>query len=211
MKGKSRYLDAVAATQAHIFSLYVVIVFLMLVCIGLWTGWREAPRHLRITIPPDLRTGAIVRPGEFQAAQVFAFAQMYLLALNRWEENGQEDYPNRIEELQAYFTPNYRDELIASMNRKMNRGELEKRRRYALVLEDYKEYRVDHVTSLGDGSWRVEMALEIVEKVSTLEAKRVKIFYPLHVVRINIDPAKNIWGLALDGMVPGETDYKIKS
>jgi len=109
----SRYLDAVASSQAHIRTLYLVILFLMMTCVGLWIGWREAPRDLRISIPPDLRSGAIVRPGEYQAANVYAFAMLYQQALYRWEEDGATDFANRIEEFQAYVTPKYLDDLKA--------------------------------------------------------------------------------------------------
>jgi len=58
----SRFLDANTAKQAHIRTLYVVMVFLMMINIGLWYGWKESPQYIRISIPPDLRAGAIVRP-----------------------------------------------------------------------------------------------------------------------------------------------------
>ncbi len=205
----SKFIDAQAAAHAHIRTLYVVVVFLMLVCMGLWHGWKEAPQFLRISIPPDLRAGAIVRPDEFQAAQVFSFARIYFIALNRWEENGEVDYPNKIHELQAYLTPSYREELIEIMNNKQKRGELDDRTRYSLPLEGYSEYQDKHVTTLKDGSWIVTLEVEIVEKVGGLEAKRVKIHYPLHIVKINIDPAKNIWGLALDGTPEGHTQRRM--
>lgn len=205
----SRYLDANAAARAHIATLYVVIVFLMLGCIGLWYGWKEAPRDIRISIPPDLRAGAIVRPDEYQAAQVFAFASLYHQALNRWEEDGARDFAKRIEELQAYVTPAYRDELIESMHQKMRDGELKGRTRYALTLEPYAEYQAEYVTTVNRDRWVVDLEVEIVEQVAGLEAKRVKIHYPISVVRINIDPARNIWGLALDGTPHDQAPWRI--
>jgi len=205
----SRFLDAQTAKQAHIRSLYLVIVFLMMANMGLWFGWKQSPQYMRISIPPDLRAGAIVRPDEFQAAQVFAFARMYQLALNRWEEDGAVDFKKRVEELQAYLTPSYRESLGTVMLNKMQRGELKGRTRYAMPLEHYNEYHADHVETLDDGSWIVHVEMEIVEKVAGLEAKRVRIHYPLSVTRINIDPAKNIWGLALNGIAKGLSEYRV--
>lgn len=207
----SRFLDAQAAAKAHIYSLYMVIVFLMIGCIGLWFGWKESPQYIRISIPPDLRSGAVVRPGEYQAAQVFAFARMHHLALNRWEVDGTVDFPKRIEELQAYMTPEYRDNLILTMQNKMERGELKGRTRYTLPLEGFNEYLDTHVRTLNDGSWEVDLQVEIVEKVAGLEAKRVRIYYPLSVVRINIDPVKNIWGLALNGVAEGKQEQRLEN
>lgn len=205
----SRYLDALAANRAHISTLYFVIVFLMLSCLALWAGWREAPRNIRISIPPDLRAGAVVRPGEYQAANVYAFATIYLQALYRWEENGADDFPARIEEFQAYVTPKYLEELQELMNKKMKRGELNKRRRYTIPVTGYQEYQPEHVETLDDGSWRVDVALKIVEKVSGIEAKNVSVLYPLHIVRYNIDPLRNVWGLAINGIVEGQVESRI--
>lgn len=205
----SRFLDATTAQRAHIQSLYFIIIILIIACAGLWVGWREAPRDLRISIPPDLRAGAIVRPGEYQAATVYAFAMLYHQALYRWEEDGATNFAERIEEFQAYVTPKYLDELKQIMASKMERGELAKRRRYTILLTDFEEYRTEHVETLDDGSWQVSVGLQIVEKVSGIEAKNVKVMYPLHVVRYNIDPVRNVWGLALNGMAPGKHEYRI--
>lgn len=199
----SRFLNELTAKDAHIATLYMIVVFLMLITMGLWYGWQTAPQNLRIFIPPDLRAGAITRPDEYQAAQVFAFATMYTQSLNRWEEDGQQDYPARIQDLQAYMTQTFRDQQIRTMNEKMSRGELAKRTRYSSVDTRYTDYQPEFVTALRDGSWNVEMVLQVVEKVGEVEAKRIKIKYPINVVRISIDPEKNIWGLALNGTSPG--------
>lgn len=203
------YLNALTATRMHIRTLYVIVVFLMLVIAGLWYGWNESPKFLRISIPPDLRAGAIVRPDEFQAAQVFSFARIYFVALNRWEEDGEVDYPKKIQEMQSYITPSYRETLVEQMHVKKARGELDGRTRYSMPLGEYNEYKPEHVVSLPDGSWVVTLEVEIVEKVASLEAKRVKIRYPLRVVKINIDPSRNIWGLALDGTPEGYKSVRI--
>jgi hypothetical protein len=62
---------------------------------------------------------------------------------------------------------------------------------------------------LSDGSWIVTVNLEIVERVSSMEAKRVAITYPMRVVRMNISPDKNIWGLAVDGYPEGQRSKEI--
>ena len=205
----SRYLDAVASNRAHIRTLYMVIIFLMMMIVALWVGWREAPKNLRISIPPDLRTGAIVRPGEYQAATVYAFAMQYQQALNRWERDGAVDYAARIEEFQAYLTPKYLQELTTTMQNKAERGELSKRRRYTIALNNYEDYRRENVVTLEDGSWEVNIGLKVVEEVSGIEAKNVDIVYPLQVVRYNIDPVRNVWGLALNGMAPNKQEYRV--
>jgi len=121
------------------------------------------------------------------------------------------DFRKRVDELQAYLTPAYREQLVVIMKNKMSRGELKGRTRYAIPLEHFNEYKPEYVETLDDGSWLVHIELEIVEKVAGLEAKRVKIHYPLSVARINIDPVKNIWGLALNGIAAGKSEYRVET
>lgn len=195
----SRFSNLDTANKAHISSLWIVIVVQFAVMGGLWYGWQTAPRDLRISVPPDLRDGAIVRPDEYDAATVFAFAMATFRELNRWEENGVEDYGKKIQGLQARLTPTFREYLIRDMNIKHKKGELKDRVRYALEIPGNSLYRPDLVRTLADGSWIVDVNLEIVERVASMEAKRRQINYPLRVVRMNISPEQNMWGLALDG------------
>ena len=52
---------------------------------------------------------------------------------------------------------------------------------------------------LSNDSWLVWLDLQIVERTGSMEAKRTTVRYPFKVVRLNISPEKNIWGLAIDG------------
>lgn len=198
------------ALKAHIHTLYFAILVLLTGCLGLWYGWQKAPDNIRVSIPPDLRHGAVVKPGQYQAATIEAFAKSTFREIHRWEEDGSSDYGRKIYELQAYLTPRYRAWLIADMENKAGAGELDKRERYTLELDD-STYQEENVESLEDGSWLVHVRLMIVERVSGVEAKRVGVHYPLRVVKMNISPTKNVWGLAIDGYPAGMQESKISS
>jgi len=45
----------------------------------------------------------------------------------------------------------------------------------------------------------VWLDFNIQEFVRGMEVKNIKIRYPIRVVRFNVDPERNPWGLALDG------------
>jgi len=205
----SRYTAADIARRAHIRSLYVVILLQFLAMAGLWYGWKTAPEDIRVSLPPDRRDGAIVRPGHMEAATVFNFAMSTMRELQRWEENGAIDYGKKIYERQAYLTPCFREFLIADMNARNAAGELTERVRYALELPDSTLYREDLVEVIDAGSWVVTANLEIVERVASTDVKDVAIAYPLHVVRMNIAPEQNEWGLALDCYLDGRRPEEI--
>lgn len=191
------------AQRAHITSLYVVIVALVCLCFFAMVGWKSVPRYQRLHIPPDLRSGAVVRPGEIHAANVYQYVNATMRALYRWEDNGEIDYGKRIKELEYRFTQEYKEQLIDELNSKQTRGELRNRSRYVLERPGFEVYRPDFVVSYEDDSWLVWLDLEIVERTGRVEAKRTTVRYPLRVVRLNISPEKNAWGLAIDGYQTG--------
>lgn len=190
------------AKDAHIKTLYFAILVLLTGCLGLWYGWQKSPENLRITIPPDLRHGAVVKPGEYIAATIEAFAKSTFRELHRWEEDGAVDYGRKLFHLQAYLTPRYRQWLLDDIENKAAAGELNGRERYTLEIGD-TTYDEDNVQSIDDGSWLVHVRLIIVERVDRVEVKRVGVHYPLRVLKMNISPTKNVWGLAIDGYPVG--------
>lgn len=195
----SKFVSADIARRSHIVTLYLFISVLLVACAGLWYGWQTSPQNLRISIPPNLSSGAIVKPGEFHKANVYAFALSTFREINRWEENGTIDYGKKILEMQHRLTPTYREFLVLDMNIKQEKGELKNRSRYALEVSGMSQFQPEYVNTIHEGKWEVVLHLEIVERVASLESKRIQIKYPMTVVQMNISPEKNIWGLALDG------------
>lgn len=206
----SRYANALDAEKSKSRVLLFVVFLMALMNAGLWYGWKSAPKHLLVTIPPDLRHGAIMKPGSYEAANVYAFAYQTFRELHHWPENGAQDYARKIFEQQAYLTPRYRDILIRDMNVKNDMGELEERVRWTLDHDATLTYQDEDVEPLPDGSWLCHIRLTVVEAIAGEEIKRVSIHYPLRVVKMNISPKQNIWGLALDGYPKGQFEQRIE-
>jgi len=197
------------ALHLHIQFLYFAIFVSLSLAAAMWYGWYSAPNNLRISIPPDLRKGAVVRPGEFSSLTVEAFAASIFRELHRWEVDGESDYGKKILENQAYLTPRYRNWLIEDMNQRDKDGELKQRVRWTLEV-DGSAYNPENVVAYDDGSWLVNLRLQIFEEVGGIKAKDIKVLYPLRIVKMNVSPAKNHWGLALDGYPIGMQEELIE-
>ena len=193
-----RYQRQIDDVRAHIRSLRVVIALQMLVIAALWYGWDHAPEGITLHYPPDLRSGAVLAIDEVPAFNVYAFGYYIFQQLNRWPENGAEDFGRQIYRLSPYLTPRYRAELLADLELRGRRGELAGRTRGVSELpgHGYEERRVE---VLGDGIWLVWLDLEITETVKGMTVKKTVVRYPLRVVRHAVDPEANPWQLALDG------------
>jgi integrating conjugative element protein (TIGR03746 family) len=140
-----RYRLEIDNVRSHLRSLWVVIGLQGLIILALWIGWSQAPKQLRVYVPPDLRSGAVLAAEEVPPANVYAFAFYIFQQLNRWPENGATDYGNAIFRISPYLTPRYRNDLIEDMELKARRGELTYRVRgvHEVPGHGYEERRVD--------------------------------------------------------------------
>ncbi len=198
-----RYRHEIDNVRAHLRSLWAVIAVQVLVILALWYGWAQAPRHLTVHVPPDLRSGAVQAAGEVPPANVYAFAYYIFQQLNRWAVDGAEDYGQAIFRVSPYLSARYRAKLLADLEMKGRQGELAYRVRGVQEVpgHGYSEARVD---VLAQDAWVVWLDLELFESVKGMTVKRTHIRYPIRIVRLAIDPETNPWGLALDGFAaPG--------
>ena len=193
-----RYRYQIDNVRSHLRSLWAVIGLQLIIIAALWIGWMRMPSAITVHIPPDLRSGAVMALNEVPPANVYAFAFYIFQQLNRWPEDGTEDYGKAIFRIAAYLTPSFREQLVADMEAKGKQGQLAHRVRslQAIIEESYEEHRVD---ILSKESWVVWLDLELNESVKGMTIKHTIIRYPLRVVRYAVDAEANPWGLALDG------------
>lgn len=186
-----------ANLESHIRTLRLMVLLLaLLLAFAIW-GWRQAPHDLTVHVPPDLRTGAMLKPGEVPAPNVYAFAYRMLQSLYTWDL-GSTDYPKAIDTFGAYLTPAFHNYLGVDAERRARSGELANRTRMVAELPG-RAYEDRRVQLLGAGTWVVWLDLQVVETVGGINVKKTYVRYPVRVVRYDIDIARNPWGLALDG------------
>jgi len=157
----------------------------------------ELSKGLSISIPPDTRAGALVKPGEKQPENVFAFTTSVFMSLNSWGENGQEDYPENIKKLVAFITPNFRNELVDDMNKKNKAGELQGITRQLSLPAEYVFDR-DAVTIINSNEWVVKLPLEIKEYVDGQLIKDIEVLYSFSVKRMRTNIAENAEQIGID-------------
>ncbi|ENY2965832.1 PFL_4703 family integrating conjugative element protein [Salmonella enterica] len=193
----SRFKHALAARDAHITTLRLIIGLLLLVITALWYGWQNAPRHLTIYNPPDLRSGSTRPWWEIPPGQIYAFSFYIFQQINRWPVSGEEDYSRNLTALSAYLTPACHAQLEQDYHQRRDRGELRDRVRgvYEIPGRGFQDKRVQVIDR---DNWVVTLDLTVDEYYHAEPVKRALVRYPLNVVRYDVDAQKNPWGLALD-------------
>ena len=183
--------------NAIIKALWIVIALLVVINVVTLMGWRSAPTKLRCYIPPDISGGAWIQPGKVNKSTVYAFAFQIFTAINSWTDSGEKNYANNIHQYRQYLTPRFHATLTHDVAVRHHNGEL-MRRRIVSGLSGMG-YSPSTVTDLGNGTWRVNMVLHLVETVDTQVVKDAEIQYSVFVQRVNASININRWGLQLAG------------
>lgn len=197
MAGTGKYRNKLDQEVSHVKTLQIVVMCCAVIIAYLMALYWDAKEEQIFRIPPDLRQGAVMRANDIAPATVFSFSYYILQQLNNWPEAGEKDFPERIYYLQAFLTPGFRETLKAELERKTRDGEL--RRRVRKIQEVYgRGYEEDRVRIDGNGSWTLWIDIEISETIMGKPVKSVYVQYPLRIVRYDVDPESNPWGLAID-------------
>lgn len=190
----------VDAQQAHILSLRIILGFLTALCLWLAIALWTAPNRLTVHVPPDLRSGSTRLWWDIPPENVYSFGYYIFQQMNRWPKNGEIDYEGNIHRLGSYLTPSCKVYLQEDFALRRNSGELRGRERGVFEIpgrgvDDPNEQRVI-VESIN--AWTINLDIVAEEFYGGEKVKRALARYPLHVVRSDIDPERNPFGLLWD-------------
>ncbi|MDR1660985.1 MAG: TIGR03746 family integrating conjugative element protein [Azoarcus sp.] len=187
--------------QAHVKSLRLALLALLALALLLGFGWWSAPKSLTIHVPPDLRSGSTRKWWDVPPESVYAFTFYVFQQLHRWPANGEEDYPRNLKALSAYLTPACQSFLRQDFETRRSAGELRQRVRgvYEIPGRGYGDDPGSRVRVLSDHDWLVTLDISADEYYGSEQVKRAFVRYTIRVVRQDVDPEKNPFGLMLDG------------
>lgn len=196
----SRFRNEVAYLQAHVRTLRFAGIALFVLALMLGVGWWHSPKNLTIHVPPDLRSGSTRRWWDVPPESVYTFAFYVFQQLNRWPTNGEADYLRNLHALSAYLTPACQNFLEQDFAFRRDSGELRNRVRgvYEIPGRGYVDDPALRVKAVSDDGWIVTLDLTADEYYDGDRVKRALVRYALKVVRDDVDPEKNPFGLALD-------------
>jgi integrating conjugative element protein (TIGR03746 family) len=196
----SRFRNEVLHLQAHVKSLRLALLVLFVVAVLLGFGWWSAPKDLTIHVPPDLRSGSTRKWWDVPPESVYAFTFYVFQQMHRWPANGEEDYPRNLKALAAYLTPSCRAYLQQDYETRRNNGELRQRVRgvYEIPGRGYGDDPAARVKVVSDHDWLVTLDISADEYYGSEQVKRALARYAIKVVRQDVDPERNPFGLLLD-------------
>ncbi|CAM2934262.1 integrating conjugative element protein, PFL_4703 family [Pseudomonas gessardii] len=192
------YRKKVDAQHAHIGSLRLVIGLLLFLCLYMAYGWQSAPSELTVHVPPDLRSGSTRHWWDVPPESVYAFGLYIFQQMNRWPSNGEVDYEDNIARLATYLTPSCKTYLQNDFELRRNTGELRRRERgvFEIPGRGINDPSTVNVEQRSINDWTVNLDITADEHLGGERVKRAFARYPLHIVRSDVDPETNPFGLA---------------
>ena len=193
----ARLKKALDGRDSHILTLRILIGILAIALFYSIAGWKAAPEHIKIDIPPDLRSGSTRGIQERHPFNVYPFGYYIFQQMNNWPVEGVEDYKKQINRLSCYITPRFKGELERDYEQRLKRHELNRTR--ALQEMPDRPYTDKRVYVESGDSWVAFYDVNIKETFRSEIVKDIFVRYPVRIVRWDVDPECNLWGLALDG------------
>ncbi|PIN57579.1 PFL_4703 family integrating conjugative element protein, partial [Pseudomonas syringae] len=126
---------------------------------------------------------------------LYIFQQM-----NRWPVDGEQDYQANITRLNSYITPACQQYLQSDFELRRSSGELRKRVRgvYEIPGRGYGDSPEIRTVTNSIDDWTITLDITADEYYGGQLVKRALARYPLHVVRMDVDPETNPFGMAWD-------------
>ena len=191
------------AKKAHITTLRGVLLGLMVIIYFQYHDRSVLQAVQRIYIPPDLRKMVETRVNEPTPPTIYDFTYHMMQSVYRWRKDGATEFETNIFNYGPFFTESCRGVLDTIKNKKFAAGELAQRKRTIEEIEG-RSYVEDRVEVVGTNTrWKVWLDLNIVEHIGSTEVKNIDVQWPVSVVKLNVEPDVNPWGLAVDCQ-PGE-------
>ncbi|EHK70802.1 hypothetical protein PPL19_12423 [Pseudomonas psychrotolerans L19] len=186
--------------RAHITTLRLALG--LMTGIAMWNGygWSTAPKDLTVHVPPDLRSGSTRPWWEIPPESVYAYAFYIFQQMNSWPSDGEKNYSDNIARLANFITPSCKVYLEGDESLKRNAGELRRRVRNVAEIpgSGYGDDPSRRVQVLGNSEWTVMLDVVANEYLGGEKVKTALTRYPLHVVKADVDPEKNPWGMKWD-------------
>ena len=119
---------ALDGRDSHILTLRILLGLLSVALILTIMGWRDAPEHIKVDIPPDLRSGSTRGIDERHPFNIYAFGYYIWQQMNNWPVEGTDNYKQQIERLSCYITPRFKGELERDYQQRLLNHELTRSR-----------------------------------------------------------------------------------
>lgn len=189
--------NKLVAKLDHIRTLKWGVIALLIVVAAQWMRNGKLQETRRVYVPPSMTQGVVTTFNEVPAPVIYTFGLYIFQQLNRWERDGEKDYPQEIYRLQGYMTPSCISAFRRDMNEKRKKGEIRRRSRMLQEISG-RGYHPRRVSVEADDRWRVTYDFNVKETITDHEVKNVNLRYTLNIVRFDVDREVNPWGLAIE-------------
>lgn len=183
---------------SHVITLRAIITILVvLLLMSLYTT-SQIPKQILLKVSPVMESGATMKVGEYPKAAVLSDVQYLWLAINRWENTGEEDAKKLLWRYQNFISPEFRADLERQYEELAKTGVMSRKRIPAAVPEQIFQYS-DRVVQINNDTWKVFLDITLEETLDDIVVRKPTYRYYLMVQRYESDLTANPLGLRIVG------------
>lgn len=139
---------------------------------------------ITVHVPPDLSGGATFSAGSIPKPNVYLFASEVWRSVNFWQENGDKDMRDNLHRYSCYISEDVIRDQLALHAARVKGGQSANRTRRMSEITNLKDVE-GSVSSLGAGTWDVDLDLRLVESLQGTPVKDHPLRYRVRVAADN--------------------------
>lgn len=183
---------------SHVITLRIIIAILVvLLFMSLYTT-SQIPKQILLKVSPVMESGATMKIGEYPKAAVLSDVQYLWLAINRWENTGDEDARKLLWRYQNFLSPEFKEDLERKYDELAKTGVMSRKRIPSAVPEQIFQYS-DRVVQINKDTWKVFLDITLEETLDGAVVRKPTYRYYLMVQRYEADLTANPLGLRIVG------------
>lgn len=192
--------SVIAEKDSHILTLKLALGFMGLLVVLLFIAFLVRLKDVTVRLPPDARGGVTQKLDEVPAPFVYDFALGMFQRVNHWPKDGSDEYLANIESLVNYLTPACYADRKADYEKRIQSGGMDELNERARSVQEIpgRVFGTERVVVESHHSWYVLLDLKVSETYRGQPVKDALVRFPLRVVRYDVNPDLNPYGLALD-------------
>lgn len=196
---KSKARNALDRSDARVRDWQLVSGVLLCLVFGQLIISAVRQNDITVHVPPDLSQGASFSAGSIPKPNVYLFASEVWRSVNYWQKDGDIEMVSNLNAYSCYLSEEVKRDQLNLHDSRVKKGQSSNRTRRMSEITNLKDVE-GSVSSLGAGTWDVDLDLRLVETLEGTPVKSHPLRYRVRVAADNSGSSCNPFNMRIIGI-----------